>query len=81
MLREARGGLKAATVGNRVLPDYNFIHIVFCSFLFFFNLSLVFRSKLCSEAFQHILDIVGLNKAEVRRTYFSLFDRHCYSFM
>ena len=33
MLREARGGLKS-TVSNRVLPDYNFIHIIFCSFLF-----------------------------------------------
>ena len=30
---EARGVLKA-TVGNRVQPDYHFIHIVFCSFLF-----------------------------------------------
>ena len=33
MLREARGGLKAA-VDNRVKPDYHFISIVFCSFLF-----------------------------------------------
>ena len=33
MLREARGGLKA-TVGNRVKPDYHFIRIVFCSFVF-----------------------------------------------
>ena len=33
MLREAREVLKA-TVGNRVQPDYHFIHIVFCSFLF-----------------------------------------------
>ena len=33
MLREARGGLKA-TVGNRVKPDYHFIRIVFCYFLF-----------------------------------------------
>ena len=33
MLREARGGLKA-TVDNRVQPDYHFIHVVFCSFLF-----------------------------------------------
>ena len=32
-VREARGGLQAK-VGNRVLPDYHFIHIVFCSFLF-----------------------------------------------
>ena len=34
MLREAMGGLKA-TVGNRVLPDYNFIHMVFVLFCFF----------------------------------------------
>ena len=33
MLREARGGLKA-TAGNRVKPDYHFIRIVFCFFLF-----------------------------------------------
>ena len=33
MISEARGSLKA-TVGSRVLADYNFIHIVFCSFLF-----------------------------------------------
>ena len=33
MLREARGGLQA-TVGNRVKPDYHFICIVFCYFLF-----------------------------------------------
>ena len=33
MLREARGSLKA-TVGNRVKPDYHFIRIVFCYFLF-----------------------------------------------
>ena len=33
MFREARGGVKA-TVGNRVKPDYHFIRIVFCSFLF-----------------------------------------------
>ena len=34
MLTEARGVLKA-TVGNRVQPDSNFIHIGFCSFCFF----------------------------------------------
>ena len=33
ILREARGGIKA-TVGNRVKPDYHFIRIVFCYFLF-----------------------------------------------
>ena len=52
MLREARGGLKA-TVGNRAKPDYHFIRIVFCYFLFH------------SARFQHISDIVGLSQAEV----------------
>ena len=33
MLREARGGLKT-TVGNRKKPDYHFIRIFFCYFLF-----------------------------------------------
>ena len=33
MLREATGGLKATT-GNRVKPDYHFISVVFCYFLF-----------------------------------------------
>ena len=27
-------GVLKATVGDRVQPDYHFIHIVFCSFLF-----------------------------------------------
>ena len=53
MLREARGSLKA-TVGNRVKPDYHFIRIVFRYFLL-----------LCSKAWQHISDIVGLSQAEV----------------
>ena len=30
---EASGGLKA-TVGNKVKPDYHFIRMVFCYFLF-----------------------------------------------
>ena len=34
MLREAKGILKA-TVGNRVQPDYHFIHIVHFLFCFF----------------------------------------------
>ena len=64
MLREARGGLKA-TVGNRVKPDYHFIGIVFCSFLFLSARYLVLPGRLCSKACQHILDIVGLSQAEV----------------
>ena len=76
MLREARGGL-TATVGNRVSYYLN-------SFLFFsvcFSQNLVFPGSLCSEAFQHILDAVGISQAEVRRTYLKLFDSHCYSLM
>ena len=64
MLREARGGLKA-TVGNRVLPGYNFIHIVFLFFSVPFSQSIVVPSRLCSEAFKHILDTLGLSQAEV----------------
>ena len=64
MLREARGGLKA-TVGNRVKPDYHFIHIVFCYFLFLSARFPVFPCRLCSKACQHISDIVGLSQAEV----------------
>ena len=68
-----------ATVCNRVLLSL-YPH----SFLFFsvsFNQSLVFPGRLCSEAFQHILDIVGLSQAKVQRTYLNLFDSHCYSFI
>ena len=64
MLREARGGLKA-TVGNRVKPDYHFIGIVFCFSSVSFSQILVFPDKLCSKAYQHILDIVGQSQAEV----------------
>ena len=49
MLREARGGLKA-TVGNRVKPDYHFIGIVFCYFLF---LSARFLCSLAGYAQRH----------------------------
>ena len=61
MLREARGGLKA-TIGNKVTTRLS------NSFLFFsvsFNQGLVFPSRLCSKACQHLLDIVGLSQAEV----------------
>ena len=50
MLREARGGPKE-TVGNRVKPDYHFIHIVFCSFLF---LSARFLCSLAGYAQKHV---------------------------
>ena len=50
MLREATGGLKA-TVGNRVKPDYHFIRIVFCSFLF---LSARFLCSLAGYAQKHV---------------------------
>ena len=49
MLREARGGLKA-TVGNRIKPDYRFICVVFCSFLF---LSARFLCSLAGYAQKH----------------------------
>ena len=64
MLKEARGGLKA-TVSNRVKPDYHFIHTVFLLFSVSFSQILVFPGRLCSKACQHILDIVGLNQADV----------------
>ena len=60
ILREARGGLKA-TLGNRVKPDYHFIHIVFCSFLF---LSARFLCSLAGYAHKHVT-VVGLSQAEV----------------
>ena len=75
MLREAKGGIKT-TVGNRVKPALSKY------FLFFsvsFKQSILFPSRLCSKACQHIMDIVGLSQVEVRRTY--LFNSHCYSFM
>ena len=49
MLREARGGLKA-TEGNRIKPDYHFISIVFCYFLF---LSARFLCSLADYAQKH----------------------------
>ena len=50
MLREARGSLKA-TVGKRVKPDYHFIRIAFCSFLF---LSARFLCSLAGYAEKHV---------------------------
>ena len=64
MLREGRGGL-IVTVDNRVKPDYHFIPIVFLLFSVSFSQILVFPDRLCLKACQHILDIVGLNQAEV----------------
>ena len=64
MLRETKGGLKA-TVGNRVTTRLSLYLIVFLFFSFSFNQSLVFPSRLCSKACQHILDLVGLCQAEV----------------
>ena len=51
MLREAGGGLKA-TAGNRVKPDYHFIRIVLCSFLF---LSARLLSSLADLAQKHVV--------------------------
>ena len=64
MLREARGGLKT-TVGNRVKPDYHFIHTACLFFSVSFSQILVFPGRLCSKTCQHILHIVGLSQAEV----------------
>ena len=64
MFREARGGFKA-TVDNRVKPDYHFIRIVFCYFLFVSARSVVYPGRLCLKSCQYILDIVGLSQAEV----------------
>ena len=50
MLREARGGFKA-TVGNSVKPDYHFIRIVLCYFLF---LSARFLCSLAGYAQKHV---------------------------
>ena len=58
------GGLKV-TVGNRVTTRLSIS--LSQSFLFFsvsFNQSLVFPGRFCSNACQHILDIVGLSQAE-----------------
>ena len=57
-------GRVKATVSNRVKPDYHFIRIVFCSFMF---LSCFFQPDSCVswqamlKTCQHILDIVGLS--------------------
>ena len=52
MLREARGGLEA-TVGNRVKPDYHFIHIVFF-FCFFQSYSCVPLQAMLKSMSAHI---------------------------
>ena len=65
MLREARGVLKA-TVGNRVHPDYHFIHIVFCSFLFLSARVLCYLAGYAqNQVSTYLLDIVGLSQTEV----------------
>ena len=64
MFREARRDLKA-TVGNGVKPDYHFICIVFLFFSVSLSQILVFPGRLCSKAYQYMLDIVGLTQAEV----------------
>ena len=62
MLREARGGLKA-TESNRVTTRLSLYPHSFLFFSVSFNQSLVFPSRLCSKACQHIFDIVGLSQA------------------
>ena len=64
MFREARGGLKA-TVSNRVTTRLSLYPHRFLFFSVSFNQNLDFPSRLCSEACQLILDMVGLSQAEV----------------
>ena len=64
MLKEVRGGLKV-TVGNRVTTRLSLYPHNFMFFSVSFDQSLVFPSRLCSEACEHILDYMGLSQAEV----------------
>ena len=64
MLREAMGGLKV-TVANRVTARLSLYPHRVLFFSVSFTLGLVFPSRLCSKACQHILEIVGLSQAEV----------------
>ena len=64
MLREARGGLEV-TVDNRATTCLLLYPHSFLLFSVSFSQTLVFPSRQCSKACQHILDIVGPNQAEV----------------
>ena len=58
------GKLGEVQSNSRLQPGYHFTH----SFLFFsvsFSKSLACPGKLCSNACQHMLHIVGLSQAEV----------------
>ena len=59
--REARGGLKA-TAGKRVITLLSFYGHSFLLLSVLFSQSLVFRGRLCSKPFQHIL---GLSQAKL----------------
>ena len=64
MLTEDGGGLKS-TAGKRVQPDYHFIQVAFCSFLFLLARVLFSLAGYAQEDAKHILDIVGQSQAEV----------------
>ena len=64
MLRDPSGGLKVA-VGDRVTAILSLYHIDFLFLSVSLKMNLVFPSRLCSKACQHILDIVGLSQAQV----------------
>ena len=66
--REIRRGLKA-TADKRVTTLLSLYPHSFWLLSVSFSQSLVFPGRLCSKLFQHILDIVGLSKAEFWRTY------------
>ena len=53
VLRDPSGGLKVA-VGDRVTAILSLYHIVFLFLSVSFNMNLVFPSRLCSKACQHI---------------------------
>ena len=80
MLREVKGGLKVA-VGNKVTTRQSIYPHSFLFFSVFFNQGLVFPSRLCSKACQHILEMVGLSQAEGLKNIFKFVYSHCYSFM
>ena len=63
-VREARGGLKATLDIGVTTGLYPHSFLFFS--VFFFNQSIVFPSRVCSKACQHILDIVGLSQANLR---------------
>ena len=62
--REARGGLKA-TAGKRLTTLLSLYPLSFLLLSVSFSQRVVFPGVLYSKPFQHILDTVGLNQAEL----------------